>query len=242
YGIEILFYAVVREWLDNHPAPIRRERLQHVRCRTHRVAHIVQAVEKGHQVVAFTGILLRSRDHEPNPVIHALLLRQLLRASDRRRVIVKAKERRAWIRLCEKTRRCAEAASHIRNACTRTQHFLNSVQRRDPFRDEVGRIARPEEALGAGKEIGMVVMPPDTLASPERIEQFFLRAGGGNRALEAARDEGRTRLISERKGLLFIKRILLGRSIVVGIAAGGLRSEPLSDVALGSICALCELA
>ncbi len=66
--VEVVLDAVVRERLDDHPGAVRRERLAHVPRRADRVAHVVQAVEERHEVVAGARVSLRRRDLEADAV------------------------------------------------------------------------------------------------------------------------------------------------------------------------------
>src|SRR4051812_950351 len=63
-GVEVVLHPVARGRLDDHPGPVGGQRLADVAGRTERVAHVVQAVEGRHQVVAATGERLRGGDLE----------------------------------------------------------------------------------------------------------------------------------------------------------------------------------
>ena len=86
--VQIIFDLVTGERLDDHPGAVGRERLADVRRRPARVAHIVQAVEEGHEVVAAAGIVFRAGDLELHAVGDSRLLRPLARHLDRAVVVV----------------------------------------------------------------------------------------------------------------------------------------------------------
>ncbi len=64
--VEVVGHSVAGGGLDDHPGAVRREHLPDVTCRADRVAHVVQAVEAGHQVVWAAAESLRRRDVEPD--------------------------------------------------------------------------------------------------------------------------------------------------------------------------------
>ena len=59
--VEVVLDAVVGERLDDHPGAVGGQRLAHVRGGADRVAHVVQAVEEGDQVVAAARVVLGAR-------------------------------------------------------------------------------------------------------------------------------------------------------------------------------------
>ena len=84
--------------------------------------------------------------------------RRVARIRDRRRVVVVADEAGRRVGLRHQQRRGAVAAADLGHQRPVPQPSLHAFQRRDPFRDEVGRIARPEEALGAAEQRGIVLV------------------------------------------------------------------------------------
>ena len=56
------------KWLDQHHCSVRLQRLERMRSGSHRITHIMKAIEKGNQVEAIAGKLLRGRDLEANVV------------------------------------------------------------------------------------------------------------------------------------------------------------------------------
>ena len=63
-GVEVVLDAVAGGRLDDHPGAVGREHLADVPRGADRVAHVVQAVEHRHQVVAAAGVARRRRDLE----------------------------------------------------------------------------------------------------------------------------------------------------------------------------------
>ena len=58
YRIQIVLQLVVGKGLDDHPRAVLGQRLPDVRSRPDRVAHVVQAIEDGDEVVVFAGKIL----------------------------------------------------------------------------------------------------------------------------------------------------------------------------------------
>ena len=88
--VQVLLERVAGHRLDQQQRAVRRQGLADVPGRPDRVAHVVQAVEHAHQVVAGTGEVLGGRDLEPGPLGHARLRRRLARGGDRGLVVVDA--------------------------------------------------------------------------------------------------------------------------------------------------------
>src|SRR5690606_11475064 len=116
YGVQVVGDAVVGERLDQHPDAVVVDRFTHVPRRPHRVAHVVQAVEEGDQVVVAPRIVLRARNLELDAVADAGLGRTLARCGDRRLVIVETDEPRVRPGLGHHDRRRAEAATDVGHA------------------------------------------------------------------------------------------------------------------------------
>ena len=74
--VEVVFDVVAGHRLDDHPGAVVGDDLAHVACRADRVAHVVQAVEHRHEVVALAAELLRrtrprtERGRRPRPPRH----------------------------------------------------------------------------------------------------------------------------------------------------------------------------
>src|SRR5712672_848495 len=65
-GIQVVFERVASERFHNHPGPITLERTADMFRGTRRIAHVVEAIEKGYKVVVGAGILLGFGNFEPD--------------------------------------------------------------------------------------------------------------------------------------------------------------------------------
>src|SRR5437763_14659745 len=81
------------------------------------------------------------------------------------------------------------------------QLSFDSAERGDPFGDQISGVARTEEALGANKQIGVVLTPEHTATMFKRIADALARLRHGFQNVKAAADKKRTVFISERDGL-----------------------------------------
>src|SRR5204862_292949 len=173
-GFEVVLYPAARERLDDQPRAVGLELLQHVRRGAGRIAHVVQAVEGAHEVVVAAGEVLRSRHLKRRGAIDALLARELTRSRDRGLVVVEAHEGRIRERGGHDRRRRAGAAAEVGHLGAALELLEHAVERGKPLRDQVRRVARAEEALGAGEQAVVVLVPADALAGPERLGQPLL--------------------------------------------------------------------
>ncbi|MNT66701.1 hypothetical protein D3C72_2047840 [compost metagenome] len=123
------------------------------------------------------------------------------------------------------------AAAHVRHRCARLEPRLHAVQRGNPFRNQVRRVARPEEALGAVEQRGIVLVPAQPAAVAENIDHLRDGAELRHRDLERARDECEAALLRQRIGLLFVQVELPGGRVIVDVAAGRLCRQPFAQVA-----------
>ena len=83
-GVVVLLRRVAREGFDDHPNAISLQGLKNVPGGADRIAHIVQTIEKGHQIVAAVGrIILRTGDVKGDTLLQALLDRPFARGFDR---------------------------------------------------------------------------------------------------------------------------------------------------------------
>src|SRR5579859_4731482 len=100
------------------------------------VTHVMQAIEKSHQIIAARrktlGIGLRERD----AVADARLLRKGLGAFDRGHVVVEREELRIWISLRHYNRRSAMTAAHVGHLGAGLQFRSDAVKRRNPVRNQ----------------------------------------------------------------------------------------------------------
>lgn len=77
------------------------------------VAHIVQAIEEGHEIVIRAGKRFRGRNFKTDPARYPFPVRRLSRQIYGSGVIVESKEFGLRIRLRHQNRRCSEAAPNI---------------------------------------------------------------------------------------------------------------------------------
>src|SRR5437879_10823833 len=126
-------------------------------------------------------------------------------------MIVETDEFGFWIGFGHENRGSAEAAAHVGNACSALQFRVNTAQSRNPAGDQVGGVARTEEAFGAYKKFVMMFVPTQTFSSLESFGQLLLGFRGRQGALKRPRQKDRTAFIRHRKGLFFAHAKLAGR-------------------------------
>jgi hypothetical protein len=66
--VEVVLHAIAGLGLDDHPRPVVGERAAHVAGGGDGIAHVVQAVEAGDQVIARAGESVGAGDLEAQPV------------------------------------------------------------------------------------------------------------------------------------------------------------------------------
>jgi hypothetical protein len=76
------------------------------------------------------------------------------------------------------------AAAEVGHARTGLELGLDALERRDPLRDDVGDVARPEEPLGALEEVVVVFVPAEALAGAEALGDVGLILDERARELE----------------------------------------------------------
>ena len=152
HGVEVVLDPVAGGRLDEQPHAVGGEGLVHPLGRADRVAHVVQGVERGHEVVA-RAAELRGRGHlEVDPVVHAGLGRPLQRRADRGRVVVGPDEPRGRVGLCHQHRRGAVAAADVGDrrpggrACRPGRRRRAATRRRGGRCTPAGRSARSRRA------------------------------------------------------------------------------------------------
>ncbi len=183
--------------------------------RADRVAHVVQAVEHRHEVVArcrhsprpgrprsARGRRRRRRRHARAPS------RSSRRGSPSRRSGSAGTPRA--MRIVDAP--CPQPTSATLRAGLELPH--HAVQGGQPGSDEVGVVAGPEEALAALVDVVDVVVPADALAAPGRLgdaRRVVHRAEGD---LEEPGQVRGARLVGQRDGLLGRQRVARGVRVV----------------------------
>ena len=206
-----------------------------------RIAHVVQAIEEGDQVVAGAGEILGACDLEPDAAEHASLARRLARRLDRLGVVVEADEGRVGERLGHEEGRGAVAAADIGHRRAPLELGDHAVERRQPLADQMRVVAGPEEPLGAAEQAGMMLVPADALAGAEGLGDLGLVVEHRGDDLVGAGQEGRPALIGEHGGLFGGHVEALGGGVVGDVAGGGLRGQPFAQIAFGETGALGQL-
>ena len=187
------------------------------------------------------GIFLGRVRRERDPIIDARFLRRLVRALDRRRVVVEAEELGVRERLRHDDRRRAVAAADVGDLRAAFELLLHSVQRRNPLADQVGAVAGPEEPLGPAEQPVIVLVPAHALAAAKGLENLiFVGVQGRDRVVDAE-DVERAVLIGQRERVLIGQRVAVALGVVGHVAAGRLVSKPLAHVALSRARALRHL-
>src|SRR5438874_8705171 len=133
-------------------------------CGADRVAHVVQAVEEGYEVVVLARERLRRRGLERDAPRETGALRALASSVDRRLVIIEPDERRARERLAHDDRRGAVAAADVRDTGAALELLAHALEGWDPLIHQVCVVAGAKEALDADEEIRIVLVPADALA------------------------------------------------------------------------------
>ena len=199
---------------------------------THGIAHVVQGVEDAHEVVALAGEVLGAGDLEAHAVADPRALGGASRRLHRRGVVVEADELRARVGLGHHDRRGAVSAADVGDARTGQQLLLDTLERGQPRRHEVRDVAGPEEQLGSAEQVAVVLVPPEAFARPEALGDLGLVAHARRGDVEGAGKERRALGIGEAGRLLRRQEEALAVGVVLGVAAGGLRAQPLAHVAL----------
>jgi hypothetical protein len=126
-------------------------------------------------------------------------------------------------------------ASDVGDADALAQLRVDPVEGRNPVLDEVREVARPEEARDAVEELVVVLVPADAFACAERVGELGEDAARRDRRLEGADDERRAVGVREHQRLLGRELVAAAAGVVIHVAGGRLRIEPLAHVALARI-------
>src|SRR5688572_19750967 len=104
------------------------------------------------------------------------------------------------------------------------------------------RVARTEEAFGAAEQVTVMFMPANAASRAERLLNLRLVAEAGGDDLKGATEENGTCLCRQRQTLLRRKDILPVSRVVGDVSSGGVRIQPLPDIALVGSSARCQLS
>src|SRR6185437_7452551 len=116
-------------------------------ARAYGVAHVMQAIEKGHQVIVLGREVLGAGLRKGDAVSHAGFRRKSLGAIERRLVVIESEELRLWIGLRHDDRGSAMAAPDIGDLGAGFEFCFDSIELGNPVGNEVGVIPLPEETL-----------------------------------------------------------------------------------------------
>ena len=105
------------------------------------------------------------------------------------------------------------------------------VQGGDPLGQQVHEVARAEEALAAGEDVLVVLVPAVAGARAEGVLDLGERLERTEGELERTGEEDRSGRVGERERLLGGHRVRARGGVVLDVAAGGLSAQPLVDVA-----------
>ena len=199
--VEVVADLVASRRLEQHERAVRRQRLSHVARDRERVAHVVEGVEDGDDVVD-AGIVRGAGDFEPDPIgREARVGRACAGGVDRRLVVVVAHERRVREGFSEQKGRGAVPAADIGDDGAGLQLGLHALQGWNPLGDQVGAVARPEEPLGALEQRLPVFVPAHSLPCAESFHDPRGQPEHRGRALEDARQVDRAGVVREHEGL-----------------------------------------
>ena len=196
---------------------------------TEGVAHVVEGVEEGDEVVAFvsgeclggagaTSKVMRSAT--PASSAASCAEGQMERSVDNQNRTMWALGKACAMRIVD----APVAAADVGDAAAVFElGFHRAVaQGGDPGGDKVGLVAGAEEAFCAAEEVVVVLAPADPPAGAERLgDQVDVRDRRGG-DLEAAGREERVVGAGQRERLLLSEPELLRRRVVLRIAAGRL--------------------
>ena len=146
-----------------------------MRRRTGRIAHVVQAVEKGNEIEILVGIFLGGADLEPGVGGDAMLAR--MRAALARSNWGGNRNRRiaSWGKPCAiNTVDHAMAAADIGDLRAALQFVDDAIERRQPAADQIVVVARAKEASHRTEQAARLITPSDAVAGLERRLDLLL--------------------------------------------------------------------
>ena len=160
--VEIVLQPVIGERLDDHPCAVTGERRPDMGRRADGVAHIVQAVEKGDEIVAVARELLGRRNREDDAIADTGLFGGFAGAGDRRGMIVEAVEARFREGFRHHDGGCAVPAAHVGDLRAALELCRHAIKCGQPAAGEILLIAWAEEALRAAEQAAIMLMPAET--------------------------------------------------------------------------------
>ena len=98
--MEIFLDLVARERFHNHPGSVAFQATMHVFRSPLRIAHVMQAIEKRHEIIVSARIGFRHRHFEDDAIGNAGLLCALFRRFDGLVVIIETRKLRLRIVVC----------------------------------------------------------------------------------------------------------------------------------------------
>ena len=177
----------------------------------------------GHEIVARAGDswstdATSNMTRSATPACAARCPRQL----DRAGVDVEAEELRRRIRLGHQDGRRAEAATHVGHLGAALRAWPRRLPRPGSSCDQVGGVARTEEARRALEQARGVLAPRHALAGAEVVRDALLGLGAGLDDVKGTGHEGRAIIVGQR-GRLFGRQ---GETVAGGIVRRRTRRLP----------------
>src|ERR1700675_3714163 len=132
-----------------------------------RIAHVVQTIEHGNQVVVLAWKCFGLRNAKVEANLETLFNGGSACALDRFVVIIKAKELRLGESFSHQHGGGTLATPHVRDARAGFELGLHTLQSRNPRTYKVSCVARAEKFLAAMKNIFIMLMPAHACARTE---------------------------------------------------------------------------
>ena len=123
------------------------------------------------------------------------------------------------------------AAADVGHLGAGLQAGFHAVERGNPACHQVERVAGPEEPLGPVKERGVVLVPAEAETGAKCLDHFRDRLELRDGDLECAGNEGRAAFDGQREGLFLAQAEAVVGRVVLHVAAGRLRRQPLAQIA-----------
>jgi hypothetical protein len=128
----------------------------------------------------------------------------------------------------------AVTAADVGHRDTSLEPRQRAVERRQPVRHQVGPIAVAVEGRHPAVQAGVVLAPGDAGTGAKCREGLLLVEPHRRRHVPGRRQEHRAVLVGQHHRLFAGELVGLADGVVVDVAAGDLRVQPLSHVALGA--------